>query len=99
MDRTYLDVPPADEADVQALGAPWDHKSMCWHVDPDEDLARFSEWMPDDAADEEYTITSDQGYVASTTIACCKCHSKIEVICIARRRARSNSHLSSDGFS
>jgi hypothetical protein len=82
VDRTYLYVPPEEKAEVEALGARWDDKSMCWYIGPDEDPARFSKWLPDDEADEEFTITSDHAYVASTTISCCRCHSKIEVICI-----------------
>jgi hypothetical protein len=82
VDRTYLYVPPEEKAEVQALGARWDGESMCWYIGSDEDAARFSKWLPDGEDDEEFTITSDQAYVASATASCWKCHSKIEVICI-----------------
>jgi hypothetical protein len=83
--RTYLFVPPEEKAEVEALGAHWDATSMCWYISADEDPARFSKWLPDDASeeeDEEFRITSSQAYVASATVPCEKCHSKIEVICI-----------------
>ena len=34
------------------------------------------------AQGEEFTITSDQAFVAATTVSCWNCHSGIEVICI-----------------
>jgi hypothetical protein len=34
------------------------------------------------AQGEEFTITSDQAFVAATTVSCWNCHSSIEVICI-----------------
>jgi hypothetical protein len=82
VDRTYLYVPPEEKAEVEALGAHWDDKSKCWYIGSDESAARFSKWLPDGAADEEFTITSDRAYVASTTVSCWECHAKIEAICI-----------------
>lgn len=82
MDRTYLYVPPEEKAEVEALGARWDDKAMCWYIGADEDAARFLQWLPGDEEAEEFTITSEQACVASTTIACRECHLKIEVICI-----------------
>ena len=82
MDRTYLYVPPEEKAEVAALGALWDAKSMCWYIGSDEDPAKFSKWLPEGEDDEDFSITSTQAYVASTSISCWKCHSKIEVICI-----------------
>ena len=81
-DRTYLYVPPEEKAEVEALGAHWDDKSKCWYIGSGENAARFSKWLPDGAADEEFTITSDRAYVASTTVSCWECHAKIEAICI-----------------
>jgi Domain of unknown function (DUF5710) len=83
VDRTYLYVPPEEKAEVEALGARWDDRSKCWYIGPDERAARFSKWLPDDdAIDEDFTITSDQAHVASTTVLCWQCHTMIEVICI-----------------
>jgi hypothetical protein len=82
VDRTYLFVPPEEKAEVEALGARWDGESMRWYIGSDEDPARFSEWLPGGEDDEEFSITSDQAYVASATTSCQECHSKIEVICI-----------------
>jgi hypothetical protein len=36
----------------------------------------------DDDSDDEFCIVSEQAYVAVTTIACCQCRTRIEVICI-----------------
>jgi hypothetical protein len=65
-ERTYLYVPPEEKAEVEALGAHWDDKSKCWYIGSDENAARFSKWLPDGTADEEFTITSERAYVAST---------------------------------
>ena len=35
-----------------------------------------------DEVEEEFTITSDQAFVAATTVSCWNCRSRIEVICI-----------------
>jgi hypothetical protein len=80
--RTYLYVAPEEKAEVEALGAHWDDKSKCWYIGSDENAARFSKWLPDGTADEEFTITSERAYVASTSVSCQKCHAKIEAICI-----------------
>jgi len=82
VERTYLYVPPEEKAEVEALGARWDDKAMCWYIGADDDAARFLQWLPDREEDEEFTITSEQAHVASTAIACWECHSTIEVICI-----------------
>lgn len=50
--------------------------------DSTEAAARFSRWLPDAEQDEEFTITSKEGYVAAATTSCQRCHSRIEVICI-----------------
>jgi Domain of unknown function (DUF5710) len=81
VERIYLYVPPEERAEVEALGARWDDKVMCWYIGADEDAAGFVRWFPSE--DEEgFTITSEEAYVASATTACERCHSKIEVICI-----------------
>src|SRR5579872_6145154 len=36
----------------------------------------------DDADGDGFTIASNEAYVATATVACRKCHAKIEVICI-----------------
>jgi hypothetical protein len=82
VDRTYLFVPPEEKAEVDALGAHWDATSMCWYINSDEDPSKFSKWLTDEDDDEEFTITSSQAYVASTTVTCEKCHAEVEVICI-----------------
>lgn len=80
MDREYLFVPPEENAEVQALGAHWDAEKMCWYISSDEEPARFSKWLSD--AEEEFSITSSEAYVATAIVSCSTCHSKIEVICI-----------------
>lgn len=83
-DRVYLYVPPEEKAEVEALGARWDATSMCWYIGSEDDRTRFSKWLPDEdrAEDEEFSITSDQAYVASATVPCRSCGLTIEVICI-----------------
>jgi hypothetical protein len=84
--RTYLYVPPEEKVEVQALGAHWDADSKCWYIGPGESTARFTRWLPREAEaepdDEAFTIVSDQACVASTTTACQRCSSNIEVVCI-----------------
>jgi hypothetical protein len=50
----------------------------------DDELAKLSRGLPagGDEAEQEFTITSDQAFVASATVSCWNCHSTIEVICI-----------------
>jgi Domain of unknown function (DUF5710) len=90
--RTYLYVPPEDKVEVQALGAQWDGDSKRWYIGSDQNAARFASWLPratqaeapDDEPheDEPFTIVSSQACVASTTTACQRCNSNIEVVCI-----------------
>src|SRR4051812_6128377 len=83
MHKTYLYVPPEESATVQALGAHWDDSSKCWYISPGADPNRFSRWLRHEQEDDdEFTITSDQAYVACASVSCWKCHSNIEVICI-----------------
>jgi hypothetical protein len=82
VDRTYLYVPPEEKAEVKAAGAHWDDRLKCWHILGDEDPAKFAKWLGEDDSEDEFTITSDEAFVASATIACWKCHASIEVICI-----------------
>jgi hypothetical protein len=83
-DRLYLYVPPEEKAEVETLGARWDAESMCWYIGSGDDRTRFSKWLPDEDAeqDEEFSITSDEAYVASAMVPCQACGSSIEVICI-----------------
>jgi Domain of unknown function (DUF5710) len=82
MTRTYLFVPPEENAEVQALGALRDTESKCWYIDSGQDPARFSKWLPDAADDEDFSIISDEAHVASATVPCFECRQLIEVICI-----------------
>jgi len=83
MHRTYLYVPPEEYPAVEALGAHWDDGSKCWYIGPGADADRFSQWLPHEQEDsDEFTITSDQAYVACASISCSNCQSNIGVICI-----------------
>ena len=82
MERTYLSVPPEEYPEVEALGARWDAESKIWYLGPDDDASRFTKWLTDGEDDEEFTIISEQAFVASASVSCWKCHSNIEVICI-----------------
>jgi Domain of unknown function (DUF5710) len=77
VDRTYLYVPPEEKAEVKALGAQWDDRLKCWYILCDEDPAKFAKWLGEDDSEDEFTITSDEAFVASATIACWKCHASI----------------------
>jgi ribosomal protein S27AE len=80
MNRTYLFVPPEERSDVEALGARWDSDLKCWYVDgePSSGLARWSSASDDD----EFSIISNDAYVASAGITCPHCGQETEVICI-----------------
>jgi hypothetical protein len=82
VNRTYLFVPPEENAEAEALGAHRDTELMCWYIESGDDPARFLKWLPDSEEDEEFTITSDDVYVASAVASCSTCRAKIEVICI-----------------
>jgi len=84
MERTYLFVPPEENAEVEALGARRDAASKCWYIGPDEDRSRFSKWLPeyDEEDEERLAISSEHAYVASATVPCWKCRTPVEVICI-----------------
>jgi len=80
MNRTYLFVPPEERSEVEALGAAWDSDLKCWYVDgePSSSLARWSST----SEDEEFSILSNDAYVARTGITCPHCGQETEVICI-----------------
>jgi hypothetical protein len=80
MNRTYLFVPPEERSEVEALGAAWDSDLKCWYVDgePSSSLAR---WSPT-SEDEQFSIISNDAYVARTGITCPHCGQETEVICI-----------------
>lgn len=87
MDRTYLFVPPEEKAEVQSLGAEWDSITKRWYIGPNQTPAGFSRWLPPfeedvDADAEDLDISSNESFVAATTIACHRCHANIEVISI-----------------
>ena len=73
-------MPPEERSEVEALGAAWDSDLKCWYVDgePSSSLARWSSI----SEDEEFSIISDDAYVASTGITCPHCGQETEVICI-----------------
>src|SRR5882757_2229776 len=84
-DRLYLEVPEADEAEAQALGARRDEKSGRWYIGFGPSEEDFSRWLaeePRTQEDEEFTITSEEAYVAAATAPCQSCRAPIEVICI-----------------
>ena len=82
MQRTYLFVPPEENAEVRSLGAEWDAAVKRWYVDSDDMPEEFSRWLPSDAEDDELTITSNEAFVAAGTAHCQQCRTRIEVICI-----------------
>jgi Domain of unknown function (DUF5710) len=83
VERTYLFVPPEEYSEAQALGARWDAGSKRWYIEAHEPFERFSMWLPNAQADEEFfSIDSTEGYVAAATTSCRRCRSSIEVICI-----------------
>lgn len=45
MDRTYLYVPPEENAAVEAAGAHWDERLKCWYLAPGDDPAGFGRWL------------------------------------------------------
>jgi len=85
--RTYLFVPPEENADLHSLGAEWDATSKRWYVESNEEVpSKFARWLPsaedDDCGDQEFTIISDEAFVAATVIPCHRCRTATEVICI-----------------
>ena len=84
-ERLYLEVPQADEAEAQALGARRDEKSERWYIGFGRSDEDFSRWLPEESRtedEEEFTITSEEAYVAAATAPCQNCRAPIEVICI-----------------
>ena len=82
MNRTYLYVSPEEQHEVNALGARWDGRLKCWYVEAGDDLDKFAKWLGEDDSADGFTISSEQAFVASATIACWHCRASIEVICI-----------------
>jgi len=82
VNRTYLYVSPEEYTEVEVSGAHWDDRSKCWYVDANEDTAKFAKWLPDERSEDEFTIASNEAFVASANIACWQCHHRIEVICV-----------------
>lgn len=93
MSRTYLFVPPEEKSEVEALGALWDADSKRWYISSELEPAAFSRWLPDAAQtrgpdseaggnDSEFTISSNEAFVASARVLCRSCGAGIEVICI-----------------
>lgn len=80
MNRTYLFVPPEERSEVEALGAQWDSAAKSWYVEgaPPPTMARWS----GEPEENEYSIESNEAYVASTRIRCPRCSQETEVICI-----------------
>jgi hypothetical protein len=84
--KTYLYVPFEENAQVKALGARWDFERKCWYIDDRLDPAPFDRWVngrgEPEAREQEYSIVSEQAYVASSKSRCWKCGASIEVVCI-----------------
>jgi hypothetical protein len=80
MHRTYLFVPPEERAEVETLGAQWDSTKKCWYVEGalSPSLARWSS-LPEEG---DYSVISNDVYVASTRIPCPHCGQETEVIAI-----------------
>lgn len=81
-DRLYLYVPPEEKAEVEGLGGLWDAEAMCWYILSGNDATRFSKWLPDAPFDGEFTISSQQAYVAAASVPCPACGVTVEVICV-----------------
>ncbi len=81
MDRTYLFVPPEENAEVKLLGAHWDGISKRWYIGPDEVPGKFSKWLAVEE-DGEFNIVSSDAYVATASAPCQRCRASMEVICI-----------------
>lgn len=82
MVRTYLYVPPEENAAVRSAGGHWDERLKCWYLEPDDDPAAFARWLGADPQPAEFSIISDEACVAATTLPCSQCHQPIEAICI-----------------
>ncbi len=84
MNRTYLHVPPEEYAEVEALRAVWDDESKRWYIGIESNLKEFVRWRPprEDAGAFEFTIVSDEAYVASARAPCVSCGTPIELVCI-----------------
>lgn len=82
VNRTYLYVSPEEYTEVEASGAHWDDGLKCWYVDAREDAAKFARWLGEADSEDDFTITSDEAFVASATTSCWQCHNSIEVVCI-----------------
>jgi hypothetical protein len=86
MQRTYLFVPPEENAELRSLGAAWDATSKRWYVESNEVPAKFARWLSlakeEELGDEEFTIISDEAFVAAAVIPCQQCRTRTEVICI-----------------
>jgi hypothetical protein len=83
-DRIFLSVPPEEVAQARALGACWDGTTKRWYLSSDAPAAMLSHWISpsEEKDDEQFTILSDEAYVAKTTVACQGCEAMMEVICI-----------------
>ena len=81
-DRIYLDVPPEEYSEVKTAGAAWDERSKAWFMAGNVPSVVFSRWLEGTQSEAQYSITSNEAYVASAQTACLYCREMIEVICI-----------------
>jgi hypothetical protein len=85
-DKIYLYVPFEEKAQAKNLGARWDVERKCWYIEREQDPVPFRRWMGGasevDEDEREYSVVSEQAYVASAQTHCWKCRAEIEVLCI-----------------
>jgi len=82
MDRILLYVPFEEAGEAENAGALHDPDSKCWYIRPDQERQRFRRWLRRGMQAEDYTILSEDAYIAVTSTPCWRCGSPTEVICI-----------------
>ena len=87
MERVYLNVPYAEKDRAKSLGARWDAQAKCWYIGAHIDRSLFKVWLPEATeraakGRTEYSIVSEDAYVATTISICWKCSDPTDVICI-----------------
>lgn len=85
-ERTYLYVPFEEKAQAKELGARWDVERKCWYIESSLDPGPFRRWIGGDDVlnrdKEEFSVISEQAYVARTATNCWRCRAGIEVLCV-----------------
>ncbi len=82
MDRRYLCVSPEEYAEVRAAGASWDQAKKSWYIAAEESPLAYARWLAGDEEIGEFTLTSEEAFVASAPVSCGECGERIEVICL-----------------